>query len=137
MGKYKKLRDETLRRLLEYRQKLELIKKEINETSFIDLNRLYELSEDLSECIYDLSEADMVSRLLIEEDKKIMTMLNGFYDVGLCYKSFLYKPIEKICGKEYKYCVEDKYFRTLQEAKEYSISLGERDDWLDYAYNYL
>ena len=33
--------------------------------------------------------------------------------------------------------IPQRHFQTLEEAKEYSMSLGKRKNWLEYAYNWI
>ena len=69
-------------------------------------------------------------------------MLDNFYDDGLTFVSFVYENIHRVPDTPYntywsvfKYQVKQRHFKTFKEAKEYSISLGERKDWIEYAYN--
>lgn len=137
MSKYEELKEKALCRVLGYRQKLEVIKKQINETNCEDSDRLFELSDDFRAYLYDLQEAEAKYTTLINEEQKISQMLEGFYDDGVI-RSFIYTDIYKTGSFEYyRYRVKYSYFKTLEEAKEYSISLGENKDWLENAYVYL
>lgn len=138
MDRYEELKNEVLCRVIGYRQKLEVIKKRINETSSENVARLLELSDDFRTCLYDLYEEEAKMSHLTKEEQAIRQGLEGFYDDGAKIRSFIYTDIDKTGSLEYypyrvKYC----YFNTLSEAKEYSMSLGEISDWLGVAYRYL
>ena len=138
MDRYEKLKDEALCRLLGYRQKLEVIKKQINGTSCSDLVVLLELSDGFRECLYDLQAAEVKYASLKDKEQEIRQMFKGFYDEGAILRSFIYTDIYKVCPSDlYSYRVKYSYFKTLDEAKKYSISLGKTKDWLARAYRYL
>ena len=137
MDRYEELENEVSRRLLEYRNEFEAIKKEIANTDD-DIDEWRLLSKKLQNCLDNLGYAERRLISLKAKEQEVREMLEGFYDDGYSVHTLVYTPIYKISSYEPdKYRVRNKYFTTLKEAKEYSISLGERKNWLEHAYIYL
>lgn len=139
MEKYEQLKDYVSNKKLKYRNEFETIKREIAIISDDDLDAWRSIATRLQDCISNLSYAKRREIRLQADEQEVRAMLEGFYDNGDIFRSWVYHAIFKdssIC-REPVYSVGDKYFKTLEEAKEYSISLGTIDNWLENAYTYL
>ena len=109
-------------------------------TSKNDTERVKELSEKLVEYQHHVWFTDRQYNNFLNEKDKIAEMLNGFYNDVYCWRSFIYHDIYAYhynFGDCMAYKVEDKTFPTLEEAMEYSKSLGVREDWKNKVYMYL
>lgn len=139
MSKYEELKDYVTKIQSEYQSEFEDLKNELIRTSPEDIGRLYEIVKQLNFCLNDLNVANRTSRALVEKEEEVRIKLNGFYDKGDRLMSFVYENVYKAKNAgRYKYHTANcRYFTTKKEAINYSISLGERENWLDYAYNFL
>ena len=137
MSKYEELKDYVVKIQHEYQSEFEDLKNELASTSTEDIGRLREIVKQLNYCIDDLGVANRVSRDLVDKEKEIRIKLNGFYDEGNRLVSLVYQNVYKTLDGRYRIGKMSKYFNSKKEAINYSISLEEREDWLNYAYNFL
>ena len=138
MDKYEMLKNENTKRLKDWKNKLENVREDfayINSKE--SLEKWYNLSDRLQECLSGLAVEGRIKKRLAKDEKIIREMLDGFYDDGCMLDSFIYAPINLRPDEDYPAQCGYKFFDTIEEAKEYSISLGEEKDWLANAYNYI
>lgn len=119
-----------------YQKVFAQIKKELKNTQFESIEKIYNLSEKLKKYASDLSILRGQYKRFLSEDDNIYEMLNGYHRDEDVWNSFIYFPIVYY-EQAKKYVVEDKYFDTLKEAMDYSMSFGIREDWKKNAYMYL
>ena len=132
------LKNENTKRLKDWKNKLENVREDfayINSKE--SLEKWYNLSDRLQECLSGLAVEGRIKKRLAKDEKIIREMLDGFYDDGCMLDSFIYAPIDLRPDEDYPAEVGYKYFETIEAAKEYSISLGEREDWIRHAYAWL
>ena len=134
MSKYEELKDYAVKIQHEYQSEFEDLKNELASTSTEDTVRLREIVNQLKYCVDDLGVANRVSRYLVDKEKEIRIKLNGFYDEGNRIVSLVYQNVYKEINNRYRVGKNSKYFKSKKGAINYSISLGEREDWLHYAY---
>ena len=138
MDKYEMLKDENSRRLKDWKNKLEKVREDFAYISCKEsLEKWYDLSDRLQECLSGLAIEGRIKKRLAKDEKIIREMLDGFHDDGCMLDSFIYAPIQLRPQEDYPAQCGYKFFETIEEAKEYSISLGEEKDWLANAYNYI
>ena len=138
MDKYEMLKNENTKRLKDWKNKLENVREDfayINSKE--SLEKWYNLSDRLQECLSGVAVEGRIKKRLAKDEKIIREMLDGFYDDGCMLDSFIYAPINLRPDEDYPAQCGYKFFDTIEEAKEYSISLGEEKDWLANAYNYI
>lgn len=136
MSKYEELKDYVSKIQQEYQSEFEEIKNELVSTSTEDIACLYEIAKRLKYCIDDLGQANRTRRVLVEKEEEIRKKLTGFYDKRDRLVSLIYQNIYKENGR-YRIGENRKHFNMKKDAIKYSISLGEREDWLNYAYKFL
>lgn len=136
MNKYEELKDYVSSKVLEYQKKFEIAREDFERIGCDETaEKWVKLAQPLQDCLNVLIyEKKKELRLKIYE-QKFRAMLEDFYDNGYIFASYVYHAIFKVPNGSLPYKVEDKYFKTLEEAKKYSISLGEDDNWLKYAYS--
>lgn len=141
MNKYEKLKNYVSSIALEYQNKFEIAKKDFESIGYNEnTEKWYAIAQRLQECLNTFVYAKKKEIRLNINEQEIREKLEGFHsNNGYIYDSYVYRTIFKdsyICI-EPVYHVGNKNFKTLEEAKEYSISLGEDKNWLKNAYNYL
>ena len=134
MDKFEELKDYILSKILEYQNELEKIKSEIKFTDDKDTNDWSSIDTRFQDCINHLVSAKNKEIRLKVDEQEVRAMLEGFYENDCAFYSFVYHVIFKVHNGSFLYRVEDKYFKTLEEAEKYSISLGENGNWLKNAY---
>ena len=139
MDKYEELKNYILMQKSDCEKLIKEIHTEIVNTNPEDIDKLRELADELQDRCDDFQWIRRRNIRLESEAKKFTEMFNGFYDVGNSLKSFVYQSILKYDyhGDIVHYRVGDKFFDTIEEAKEYSISLGKREDCVECAYSHL
>ena len=141
MGKYEELKDYILMRKSDYEKYIKSLQEDISNNTFDNHDDLYDLYENADSLKYyciELEKNNRKRQALVFDEHKIRKMLEGFYPDGAGFKSFIYKDIRGIYDVgSLKYYVNSNRFETYEEAEKYSMSLGEREDWRDYAYNCL
>ena len=137
MSKYEELKDYAVNIQYVYQHEFEDLKNELASTSTEDIGRLREIVTQLNYCITDLGQANRTSKALVDKEEEVRIKLNGFYAKGDMLVSFVYQNIYKTPDGRYRIGKGSKYFNSKKEAINYSISLGEREDWLHYAYTFL
>ena len=139
MDKLEELKNMIYLKMTDCEKLIKEIHTEIVNTNPEDIDKLRELADELQDRCDDFQWIRRKSIKLELEAKKFTEMFNGFYDVGNSLKSFVYQSILKYDyhGDIVYYRVGDKIFDTIEEAKEYSISLGKREDCVESAYDYI
>ena len=120
MSKYEELKDYVANIKAKYQNKIENTDVE-------------QLKEVLSEEVLHLKHKE---QRLVKYEKIIKEMLEGFFDDEFILMSFVYENIRRTFLPS-GYEVRERHFTTIEAAINYSISLGERVDWLQYAYHHI
>ena len=114
--------EDNINKLKKVVQKLD---SDINKTDIID--KILKIGTDIK------CRDKQLKDVMLNEDS-VREMLNGFFDDGrelfsLVYREIWYSDKHNMykVGNSFK---EEKYFRTQEEARDYSISLGIKEDWL-------
>ena len=141
MDRYENLKNYVSSKVLEYQNKFEIAKKDFELIGYNEnTEKWYAIAQRLQECLNIFVYTKKKEIRLNINEQEIREKLEGFHsNDGHIYTSFVYHTIFKdsyICT-EPVYRVRNKYFNTLEEAKEYSMSLGESENWLESAYAYL
>ena len=140
MDKYEELKDYILMRKTDCEKNIKSIQEAITKATFDNrekIDYLYLLAESLRELCRRLTLIEGKYKKFMLEEDRIRKMLDGFCEEYHSLNSFIYAPIELRPGEDYPAKIGYKFFDTIEEAKEYSISLGEREDWLYHAYAWL
>lgn len=139
MDRFEQLKDYILMKELDCGKCIEGLQKDISNATFDtpdDLNELYEKADNLKYYCKELEKINRKLQILIFDEYKIRQSLKEFYPDGVGFQSFIYEDIRGNVD-DFKYYVNGIGFETYGEAEKYSMSLGEREDWLEYAYSYL
>ena len=140
MEKYKQLKDYILTRKSDCEKIIKSIQEAVAKATFDNRERidyLCLLADSLKEYCRRLKSIECKYTTFMLEEDKLKKMLDGFYDDGCMLNSFIYAPIGLRPDEDYPAQVGYKFFETIEAAKEYSISLGEREDWIESAYEWL
>ena len=141
MGKYEELKDYILMIKSDYEKYIKSLQEDISNSTFDNPDNLHDLYENADNLKYYCRELEKINRrrqALVFDEYKIRKMLEGFYPDGAGFKSLIYEDIKGIYDVgNFKYYVNGTGFETFEKAEKYSMSFGEREDWLDYAYNCL
>ena len=140
MDRYEELKDYILTHKADCEKNIKSLQEAVAKATFNDIERidyLYLLADSLKAYCRRLKSIECRYTTFMLEEDKLRKMLNGFYEEDHSLDSFVYASITLRPGEDYPAQCGYKFFDTIEEAKEYSISLGEEKDWLANAYNYI
>ena len=140
MGKYEELKDYILMRKSDCETNIKSFQEAITNATFDNQEKrdhLYLLAESLRDLCRGLTLIESKYKKFMLEEDRIRKMLNGFCEEWHSLNSFIYAPIDLRPDEDYPAKVGYKFFETIEAAKTYSISLGEREDWIRHAYAWL
>ena len=140
MDKYEELEDYILNRKSDCEENIKSLQEAITKATFDNQEKrdyLYLFADSLKEYCRRLKSIENKYKKFMLEEDKIRKMLDGFHDDGCMLNSFIYASITLRPQEDYPAQCGDKFFDTIEKAKEYSISLGKREDWLRHAYAWL
>lgn len=140
MNRFEQFEEDIVSKLNTYKCNWIYARTSLLHTNKDDKERIKELSEKLVEYQHHVWFVNRQYNNFLNEKEKIEKMLNGFYGDLDCWRSFIYHDIyayQYNFGGCMAYKVEDKTFPTLEDAMEYSKSLGVREDWKEKVYMYL
>ena len=140
MEKYEELTDYILNRKSDCEKNIKSLQEAIAKATFDNkekIDYLYELADTLACYCRRLTLIESKYKKFMLKEEIIRKMLDGFCEEGHSLNSFIYAPVDLRPGEDYPAKVGYKFFDTIEEAKEYSISLGEREDWKCHAYAWL
>ena len=142
MKKILKLQLLILQKTVDCKKSIAQISSKIQKIKPNEFNELAKLTIELREASDELAMLNAKQKN-IYKNEKIKQMLDGFYEYETCYVSLIYPYVYKFTdcsGKENCYgilnCSGWVYFNTLDDAKNYAMAHS-RDNWLEYAYNYV
>ena len=140
MDKYEELKDYILMRKSDCETNIKSIQEAVAQATCDNTKRidyLYLLAEILRDLCRRLKSIECRYTTCMLEEDRIRKMLDGFCEEGHSLNSFIYAPVDLRPGEDYPAKVGYKFFDTIEAAKEYSITLGEREDWIRHAYAWL